>query len=177
MVSNGYIGEVKEVNVNVGGPVIVCDLPGEAEPDYLNWDLWIGPSMFRDYSPVLSPPIEDGSWAMWRRYRDFGGGGITDWGAHMFDIGQWALGMDHSGPVEFIPPEKRSSKGMKMIYANGVEMNHVDWGEGNAVQFLGSEGKIEVQSFVTHRFKLAQINEAFDLVLNKPEEIIKIVIE
>jgi hypothetical protein len=69
---------------------------------------------------------------------------ITDWGAHMFDIGQWALGMDQSGPVEFIPPENRAKRGMKMIYENGVVMNHVDWGEFNAVQFLGSEGKIEV---------------------------------
>ena len=31
-----------------------------------------------------------------------------------------------------------------MRYANGVEMNHVDWGASNAVQFLGTEGKIEV---------------------------------
>ena len=144
MVSNGYIGEVKEINVNVGAPVIACDLPSEPVPEYLNWDLWVGPSMYRDYNPVLSPPIEDKSWAMWRRYRDFGGGGITDWGAHMFDIGQWALGMDQSGPVEFIPPKKRDTTGMKMIYASGVEMNHVDWGENNAVQFLGSEGKIEI---------------------------------
>ena len=144
MVSNGYIGEVKEVNVDVGNPVIACDLPGEPTPDYLNWDLWIGPSMYRKYSPVLSPPIEDQNWAMWRHYREFGGGGVTDWGAHMFDIGQWGLGMDKSGPVEFIPPEKQSTRGMKMVYANGVVMNHVDWGEGNAVQFLGTEGKIEI---------------------------------
>ncbi len=144
MVSNGYIGDISVVNVNVGDPVVACDLPVEAQPDYLNWDLWVGPSPYRGYSPVLSPPIENKSWPMWRRYRDFGGGGITDWGAHMFDIAQWGLGMDTSGPVEFIPPEKRDVKGMKMIYASGVEMNHVDWGENNAVQFLGSEGKIEV---------------------------------
>lgn len=144
MVSNGYIGDVKEVNVNVGNPVVACDLPVEKEPDYLNWDLWVGPTMFRGYHPILSPPIEDNSWAMWRHYREFGGGGVTDWGAHMFDIAQWALGMDHSGPVEFIPPKERSKKGMKMIYASGVVMNHVDWGENNAVQFLGTEGKIEI---------------------------------
>ncbi len=144
MVSNGYIGEIKEINVNVGNPVLACDLPVEMEPAYLNWDLWVGPSMFRGYNPILSPPIEDKGWAMWRHYREFGGGGITDWGAHMFDIAQWALGMDHSGPVEFIPPKERSKKGMKMIYASGVVMNHVDWGEDNAVQFLGTEGKIEV---------------------------------
>lgn len=144
MVHNGYIGEVKEINVSIGDPVMACELPAEPTPDYLNWDLWVGPSLYRDYSPVLAPPIEDDDWALWRSYRDFGGGSITDWGAHMFDIGQWALGMDKSGPVEFIPPEKRGNRGLKMIYDNGVVMNHVDWGEFNAVQFIGSEGWIEV---------------------------------
>jgi predicted dehydrogenase len=144
MVLNGYIGEVSVINVNVGNPVMACELPGEEAPATLNWDLWVGPSMYRNYSPVLAPPIENDDWARWRSYRDFGGGSVTDWGAHMFDIGQWAMGMDKSGPVEFIPPAKRSNRGLKMIYGNGVEMNHVDWGEFNAVQFIGSEGKIEI---------------------------------
>jgi len=144
MVYNGYIGEVKEVNVSVGDPVMACELPAEEIPDYLNWDLWVGPSMYRGYNQELSPPIEIDVWPMWRRYREFGGGSVTDWGAHMFDIGQWALGMDKSGPVEFIPPAERSTRGLKMVYASGAVMNHVDWGEFNAVQFIGSEGKIEV---------------------------------
>ncbi len=144
MVSNGYIGQIKEINVSVGDPAMACELPAVEVPDYLNWDLWVGPSLFRNYHPELAPPIDSNSWANWRAYRGFGGGMITDWGAHMFDIGQWAMGMDKSGPIEFIPPETRSNRGMKMIYENGVVMNHVEWGEGNAVQFLGSEGKIEV---------------------------------
>jgi len=144
MVFNGYIGEVKEVNVSVGDPVMACELPAEPVPDYLNWDLWVGPSLFRNYSSILSPPIEDTGWPRWRDYKGFGGGMITDWGAHMFDIGQWALGMDKSGPVEFTPPEGHAKRGMQMKYDNGVVMNHVDWGENNAVQFIGSEGKIEV---------------------------------
>ena len=144
MVYNGYLGEMKEVNVSVGDPVMACELPAEPVPDYLNWDQWVGPSMFRNYSPILAPPIEETIWPRWRNYRDFGGGMITDWGAHMFDIGQWGLGMDKSGPVEFIPPENGAKRGLQMKYANGVVMNHKDWGEFNAVQFIGSEGKIEV---------------------------------
>jgi len=144
MVYNGYIGQVKEINVSVGDPVMACELPAEPEPDYINWDLWVGPTLFRNYSPVLAPPIEDDNWALWRLYRGFGGGYVTDWGAHMFDIGQWALGMDRSGPVEFIPPEKRATRGLQMKYENGVVMNHTDWGEFNAVQFIGSGGTIEI---------------------------------
>jgi len=144
MVSNGYIGQVKEVNVSVGDPVMACELPAEPVPDFLNWDLWVGPSLFRNYNSELAPSIEFDGYPNWRNYRGFGGGMITDWGAHMFDIGQWALGMDKSGPVEFIPPEHGAKRGMQMKYENGVIMTHTDWGEFNAVQFLGTEGKIEV---------------------------------
>jgi len=144
MVSNGYIGEIKVINVSVGDPVMACEIPAVEVPENLNWDLWVGPSMFRNYNPELAPPVDDRGWANWRAYRNYGGGQITDWGAHMFDIAQWALGMDQSGPVEFIAPEHGAKRGMKMVYENGVVMNHTDWGSFNAVQFLGSEGNIEV---------------------------------
>jgi hypothetical protein len=54
------------------------------------------------------------------------------------------MDMDESGPVEFTPPEERAKRGLKMVYANGVVVNHVDWGESNAVQFIGTEGKVEI---------------------------------
>jgi len=145
LVSNGYIGKVKEINVSVGEPVKQCDLPSMPAPDYLDWDMWVGPSPYRGYNPILSPPIEDDKWAWWRGYRDFGGGYITDWGAHMFDIVQWALGMDNSGPVQFIPPKQaNANSGLSFVYANGVKVNHVEWGVHNAIQFIGEKGKIEV---------------------------------
>ncbi len=99
--------------------------------------MWVRPSLDRGFSPELSPPLEVDVYPHWRMYRDFGGGMVTDWGAHMMDIAQWGLDMDLSGPVEFIPPTKRAEQGMKMIYDNGVVLNHVDWGENNATQFIG----------------------------------------
>lgn len=145
LVRNGYIGHVKEINVSVGEPVKECDLPSLPIPEYLDWNMWIGPSLYRGYNPVLSPPIEDSSWAWWRGYKGFGGGYITDWGAHMFDIVQWALDMDDSGPVEFNPPTTPGAEnGLSFTYANGIVVNHKPWGEGNAIQFIGTEGTIEV---------------------------------
>ncbi|RAV28105.1 Gfo/Idh/MocA family protein [Sinomicrobium soli] len=145
LVYNGYIGDIKEINVSVGEPVRALDLPVEPIPGYLDWDQWIGPALYRGYHPVLSPPLEDDKWAWWRGYRDFGGGLITDWGAHMFDIVQWALGMDRSGPVEFTPPQTAGAKhGLFFKYANGITVRHTPWGKNNAIQFIGTEGQIEV---------------------------------
>jgi predicted dehydrogenase len=145
LIRNGYIGQVKEANVAIGEPVKQCDLPTMPVPKELDWDMWVGPSMYRGYHPILAPTLEDPEWAGWRWYRDFGGGYIADWGAHMFDIVQWALDMDQSGPELFLPPKKPMAQhGLSFIYKNGVKVNHTPWGEHNAIQFIGTEGKIEV---------------------------------
>lgn len=148
LVRNGYIGEIKEVNVSVGEPVRQCALPPQDVPEGLDWNEWVGPSLYRPYHEELAPPDVEGRWAWWRGYRDFGGGLITDWGAHMFDIVQWALDKDHSGPVKFLPPAMpEQTHGLTMVYDNGVRVNHKMWGgdgDGNAIQFIGTEGRVEV---------------------------------
>ena len=160
LVRNGYIGDIKEINIHVGVPVVQCNLPSEKAPKNLNWDMWVGPSMYRDFSAELSPPVERDIYPNWRNYRDFGGGMITDWGAHMFDIAQWAMDMDESGPVQYNPPTERATHGLKMRYANSVVVTHKDWGEGNAVQFIGTEGKIEVSRSFLRTFPNASLAKA-----------------
>ncbi|MFW5821873.1 MAG: Gfo/Idh/MocA family protein [Tangfeifania sp.] len=148
LVRNGYIGNIVEINVSVGEPVKQCDLPTQPVPEGLDWNEWVGPSLYRGYHEDLAPTSVDGPWAWWRGYRNFGGGLITDWGAHMFDIAQWALDMDDSGPTNFLPPIGEDPvTGLTMVYENGVRMNHKQWGtddDFNAVQFIGTEGRIEV---------------------------------
>lgn len=145
LVRNGYIGEITEVKVNVGGPPRPYDLPKQSLPESLDWDRWIGPSPFVEYNNELAPPYPWDNYPMWRRYKEFGGGGMTDWGAHMFDIAQWALGMDNSGPVEFIPlTQNNAERGLVFNYANGIKMVHEDFGRGNAVRFIGTEGTIDI---------------------------------
>ncbi len=148
LIQNEYIGDIKEINVSVGEPVKQCDLPSQPIPEGLDWNEWIGPSLYRGYHEDLAPPDINGPWAWWRGYRGFGGGMITDWGAHMFDIAQWAMQKDGSGPVQLLPPEIPNQKhGLTMVYDNGVKVNHKLWGgekDNNAIQFIGTEGKIEV---------------------------------
>ena len=42
----------------------------------------------------------------------------------MFDIGQWGLGMDDSGPVKIIVSGEGKQSGLIYEYANGVQMIH-----------------------------------------------------
>ena len=78
------------------------------------------------------------------RYREYCNGQLADMGAHHFDIGQWAMDADNTGPVKVIPP-KDGERDLKMIYANGVEVVHgntPDWRGGTI--FYGTEGTIWV---------------------------------
>ena len=145
LVRNRYVGEIKKILVSVGDPAVACDLPAEPVPEALNWDRWVGPAQMRPYHQILAPPIEQSDWPMWRLYREFGGGILSDWGTHMFDIAQWALGMDESGPVRLDPPKNPAAKrGLKFTYASGVEMVHEDFGRGWAVRFIGTEGSLDI---------------------------------
>jgi len=142
LVRNGAIGKLQRVVCTFGDPGIPCDLGEEPMEPGLDWDMWIGPAPLRPYNSVLSPRGLHDHFPNWRRYREFGGGAVTDWGAHHLDIAQWGLGMDQSGPVEILPPADRNSKrGAKLIYANGVTVEHAN---GSGVEFYGTEGQVNV---------------------------------
>ncbi|MBM3998647.1 MAG: Gfo/Idh/MocA family oxidoreductase [Planctomycetes bacterium] len=141
-VRSGRIGKIKRVEVNVGGPSRWCDLPEEPAEDGLDWDRWLGPAPLRPYHSVLSPRGVHDHFPNWRSYREYSGGGMTDWGAHHFDIAQWGLGMDESGPVEVLPPDDpKAETGVRFRYADGVEVIH---GPGGGVHFVGETGEITV---------------------------------
>jgi len=144
LVRNGYIGDVKEVLVSVGKAAIPCDLPAQETPAVLDWDGWLGPAAARPFNAELAPPVEKDIFPNWRNYKEFGGGILSDWGAHMFDIAQWALDMDRSGPVHFFPPDGKEYQSLTMVYANGVVMRHQDFGRKFGVRFIGSKGKLDI---------------------------------
>ena len=83
-------------------------------------------------------------------FRDFSGGEMTNWGAHHFDIAQWGLGMDESGPIEILPPDGKDVKTLTYRYANGVivtrdpERLSRESGQDNGLMFVGDKGKVAV---------------------------------
>jgi len=136
----------------VGAPPKPYDLPKQEIPQDLNWDRWLGP-LPRDihFNHELNPPIslnpkkDEEFWGGWRWYKEMGGGFTTDWGAHMFDIAQWALGKDRNGPVEAAPIGD-GTEYMAYKYDNGVVLSTEPFGAGKpkGVKFWGKNGWIEV---------------------------------
>jgi predicted dehydrogenase len=140
-VRNGRIGQVKTVRVGVGGPPVACDLPAETVPAGTDWNLWLGPAPQREYNEILCPKGVHRGFPQWRHYKEYAGGALADMGAHHFDIAQWALDMDSTGPVEIQPPADGADRGLRFVYASGVEMFH---GGPSGCTFEGTEGTIYV---------------------------------
>ncbi|MEM1084945.1 MAG: Gfo/Idh/MocA family oxidoreductase [Verrucomicrobiota bacterium] len=143
LVVNGVIGEVMHADTNMSGPPTVCDLPEEEMEPGLDWDRWIGPAGVRPYHSDLCPRgVKDVSPA-WRRYWDFGGGGVMDFGPHNVDIARWGMELDDTMPVEVrLDAKKSRDRGATLHFANGKTITHRR--EGAATTFHGTEGMIRV---------------------------------
>lgn len=156
LIRNGMIGEVKEIYVQLG----TFPMPPEKEevvpvPDGFDYDRWLGPTPFHEYSVNRVLGDYDGGW---RCYWEYGSRKFGDWGAHHFDIIQWALGRDETGPVEFIPKGYEGGEYHHFKYADGITV----WRDrkpnrGHMIRFIGTEGEVHVS-----RGKVASIPE--DLV-------------
>jgi predicted dehydrogenase len=131
-VRSGRIGPLQRVYSYQTGGRYEPDRGGAARPipDGLDWELWLGPAPWRAFDGNLSS-------------QRFGVGDIN-WGQHHYDIVQWGVGADRSGPVRIDMVDGK----IVYHYASGVEVYGCPppgqpWMEGGAC-FIGSEGKIVV---------------------------------
>ena len=89
LIQGGVIGDVREVHAwNTGGGPGDRPIPTDAHdlPDYLHWDLWLGPAGYRPYnSRWLSG---------WHGWRDFGTGNLGNWASHTMNLPFKALRLD-----------------------------------------------------------------------------------
>lgn len=141
IVRNGLIGEVKEIYTQLGR----FPLPPEKEnvvpvPEGFDYDRWLGPTPFYGYSENRVKANYGGGW---RCYWEYGSRKFGDWGAHHFDIIQWALGRDETGPVEFIPQGFEGAEYHHYRYADGITV----WRDrkpdnGHMIRFIGTEGEV-----------------------------------
>ncbi len=130
LIQSGAIGPVREAHVWVGrswglqskedaerfhDPVFVTERPSEVMPipDYLEWDLWLGPAPERPFNSVYFPG------PAWYRWWDFGNGTMSDLGSHWNDLPFWALKLDaplsvHADGAE--PHPEIAPASMKAVY-------------------------------------------------------------
>jgi len=134
MVRGGAIGQVREVFVNVGNSSGPCYLPPVPTPGGVDWDRWLGPAPVRPFHPTL---IKGG----FRPYRDYSGGGMTDWGCHGFGGALFACNLQNTGPVRIIPPDGKEYTRLTYIFANGIRIYH-GGGWGDILAFRGTEGEL-----------------------------------
>ncbi len=155
LVRSGRIGQIKRVTAAIGGGPTGGPFPKEKPPGELNWDMWLGQAPKVDY--IKRRCHNDFRW-----WYEYSGGKLTDWGAHHVDIGQWAIGMEDSGPTSIevvkgvLPVDYKDGLPtaddrynttteflVKATFANDVEM-HIRHDTENGVTFQGTGGRIFV---------------------------------
>ncbi len=144
IVRSGRLGRIIQVHVGVGDPARWCDLGTEDPEEGLDWDRWLGPAPKRPYHSELSPRGVHNHYPRWRAYREYSGGYFTDMGAHHYDIAQWGLGMDASGPMRVELPEnplRSIMRGCRLVYADGAVVTH---GGPSGTTFIGTDGMLHV---------------------------------
>lgn len=155
LVRNGHIGTLQRIDIAFPSdptPVpIQADMP---VPKELNYDMWLGPAPFVPYTDMrVHTPFDLKKRPNWMRISTYAQGMIANWGAHYFDMAQWANNSEYSGPVEIVGKgEFPKSLWNTMInfevtyrYANGVVMTCLQTPTSKpSIKYTGSDGWILV---------------------------------
>ncbi|VGO14921.1 Putative 4,5-dihydroxyphthalate dehydrogenase [Pontiella desulfatans] len=143
MVRNGWIGKVHTVYARLGRFPDGKVLPEEEIPEGFDYDRWLGSTPWYPYNKNRVLGNYGGGW---RSYWEYGSRKNGDWGAHHYDIIQWALGMDHSGPEFFFPIGYNGSTSQGYKYKNGptIYRDSKDAKMGSMIEFHGENGSIGV---------------------------------
>lgn len=152
-VRDGGIGEIHAVEcVNFRGPIPYPaeGLAAEPIPQGVDWELWQGQAPARPFNRRLFAHWTDGVGQWWGNWRDYSNSQLTGLGSHAFDMVQYALGADETGPVEFWPVEEGRDARIHFRYANGVEVRlrfpdkEPHRGPKLGAIFVGKKCKIEI---------------------------------
>ena len=155
LVRNGRIGKLRTVKVGFGLDPGTTPQPPMPIPENLNYDMWLGPAPYAEYTEKRVHPQEGYGRPGWLRIRDYGWGMITGWGSHHMDIAHWGMGTEYTGPVEIKGWAEFPKDGLWDVhgdfsieykYANGV--NLICAGNSRNKQgilFEGSEGWVYVK--------------------------------
>lgn len=156
LVRNGRIGDIHTIYVGLptDDPKLAKPQQEMPVPKNLNYEMWAGSTPYSTYTEHRVHAQNGFSRPGWLRCEQYGAGMITGWGAHHFDIVNWGLGTEHTGPVEISCQEVTWPRKdalwdvhgpfkTESIFANGVKVLASD-SYANGVKFVGSKGWIFV---------------------------------
>jgi predicted dehydrogenase len=155
LVRNGRIGKLKTVKVGFGTDPATGPQPPMPVPEGLDYNMWLGPAPWAQYSEMRVHPQKDYGRPGWLRISDYGSGMITGWGSHHNDIAQWGMGTEYTGPIEIKGQAEYPNDGLwdvhgafsiEYTYANGVKVICADTGKNKqGILFEGTEGWVYVK--------------------------------
>ena len=140
LIRNGYLGDIREIYVEFTPFQEPDAIPEQPVPAELDYDRWLGPAPWTHYH---SARVAGGRVTGWRRFWDYSDRNYGEIGFDRFDLIQWALDKEGSGPVTFVPQgvdgETYSSftyeKGPKVLLGHPIESDQ-------DIEFVGSQGSI-----------------------------------
>lgn len=100
-------------------------LPAAPVPTGIDWNLWVGPAPWRDYSPLYHDNAVNVV-VPWCFADAFGETASTQYFSHSADIIQWALGHETGGPVEILHPSDGGFPTLTCRYADGTLLHLVE---------------------------------------------------
>ncbi|MCE9553747.1 MAG: Gfo/Idh/MocA family oxidoreductase [Planctomycetes bacterium] len=136
----GELGAIKSINVNVGPPSMLCNLPAQTKPDDIDWELWLGPAPWAPYNGSRCSGGYNTNGGTWRSYTDYSGGAMTDWGAHHFGGATFAVDVRELQPEEITFHDEKGRTHLTFRYPNGVLLHHNRPNMGN-LQVEGTPGE------------------------------------
>ncbi len=136
----GELGTIKSINVNVGPLSQPCNLPAEPVPPGMDWDMWLGPAPWAPYNHSRCDGNYSTGGNSWRSYRDYSGGGMTDWGAHHFGGATFAVDVRELQPVEVVYNNQQGKEFLTYRYPTGLLLYHNHPGMQN-LQVVGTPGE------------------------------------
>ena len=158
LVRNGRIGKLQKVEISF--PSDPSPVPPQADmpvPKELNYDLWLGPMPYVPYTDMrVHTPFDIAKRPNWMRIDNYAQGMIANWGAHYFDMAQWANNSEYSGPVsvegkgEFPKSLWNSMINFQVTYryANGMELTCEQSPTSKpSIKYIGSEGWIFIDGY------------------------------
>ncbi len=143
LIRAGIIGKVKEIHAWTNRPIWPqgFQVPPDKEPvpAGVDWDQWIGPAPWVEYSRHIAP-------FNWRGWWNYGTGALGDMACHIMDVGYWAMqtnsprsviahqagATDISPPInskivwDFGPGKYSAADGFKFFWYDGYVDAHFD---------------------------------------------------